>query len=148
MFASIASGCHCGLKACHALCAVPDAPRGHSPQALRMAPVPLNTGKLHQCNLIWNTLLAVPDAHARCDWTYAYLFSWVSHCHQHDLMLGRHSRLNIAALSQDGAQSVVALCRLAIEKSLGRLMCNAASGQHCFVTCGNNHCAEDQTAVP
>jgi len=26
-------------------------------------------------------------------------------------------------------QSVVALCRLAIEWSLGRLMCNAASGQ-------------------
>ncbi|DBA99459.1 hypothetical protein WJX82_009848 [Trebouxia sp. C0006] len=26
--------------------AVPDAPRGHSPQALRMAPVPLNTGLL------------------------------------------------------------------------------------------------------
>ncbi len=56
--ASIATGCPCSFKCCLALCAVPDAPRGHSPQALRMAPVPLNTGKLHQCDLIWNILLA------------------------------------------------------------------------------------------
>ncbi len=58
MVASIAIGCHCAFESCYVLCAVPDAPRGHSPQALRMAPVPLNTGELHQCDLILNTLLA------------------------------------------------------------------------------------------
>lgn len=75
MVALIASVCHYGLRLCHALYAVPDAPRGHSPQALRMAPVPLNTGKLHQCDLMWNTFLAIPEAQARCDWTCAYLCS-------------------------------------------------------------------------
>ncbi len=131
MVAASASGCHYGLKSCHALCAVPDAPRGHSPQALRMAPVPLNTGKLHQGDLIWNTLLAS-----------ALLFqqlrqgvTGIVHTSAHESVIAISMTwclIGIPELIQqpchrftmqvcNDVQSGVALCRLAIEWSVGRL---------------------------
>ncbi len=157
MVASIAIGCHCAFESCYVLCAVPDAPRGHSPQALRMAPVPLNTGELHQCDLILNTLLASAPlfqqlrqgdtgvVHASAhESVIAISMTWCL-VGIPDLIQQPCHRFIIQVCSD--VQSVVACCRLAIEWSLGRLMCNAASGHYCFVSSRNEDCAEGQTAV-
>ena len=138
MIASIATGCHCPFESCHVLCAVPDAPRGHSPQALRMAPVPPNTGKLHQCDLIWNTLLASAPLFQQL----RQGVTGVVHTCAHESVIASSMTwclVGIPDLIQqpchrfiiqvyNDVQSGVALCRLAIEWSLSRLMCNAASG--------------------